>query len=110
MAAVSRFDRSRQAAAGAFAWDGQFERIAADRVPNWGIRAERIEDLVSAWSAGEADAASAVMATAKVLALLDWGFGGDRGLWSRAAEKAVRFLASATGRSVEDVTAWLTSV
>jgi hypothetical protein len=98
-----------QTAAGALGWDGAMERLAIEKVPGWGDLAERVEDAVSGQSVGHPDAAAAV-ATAKAMLILERGFAADRALWSRAAEKAVRFLAAAMNRPVADVTAWLASL
>ena len=105
---VSRLLRT-QSAAGAFGWDGDDERAAAARVDGWGERANRIEAEVSAAVAGAADAALAA-STAKALVLLDRGFPADRAVWTRAADKAVRFLVGLMRRSPDEVVAWLASV
>ena len=98
-----------QTAAGAFGWDGDRERLAVEKVPGWAAACEWLEQEAATRSAGHPDAAAAV-ATAKGLLLLARGFAADRAIWSRAAEKAVRFLAAVVKQTPAEVTAWLAGV
>ncbi len=98
-----------QTAAGAFVWNGDLERLALDRVADWADRSDRIDAAVGGLSARHADGAAAV-ATAKVLVLLERAFAADRAVWTRAAEKAGRFLAGVTNRTPADATTWVTSL
>jgi hypothetical protein len=98
-----------QTASGGLGWDADLERLATDKVPGWDGLAERVEDRVAAAVDMHNDGA-AVVATAKALLLLDALFASDRSMWTRAAEKATRYLAGAVGRTADEVVAWLTAV
>jgi Ca-activated chloride channel family protein len=90
-----------QSASGAFAWDEAAEAIAVARVAGWPALAERVVHRVASGPAA---------LTLKALLLLERGFAAERALWSRAAEKALRFLAGDMGRPAADVTAMLALV
>ena len=93
-----------QTAAGGFDWSDELDAAAAGRVPDWG---RRWSDAVGRLGA---TADGSLIGTVKALVLLRTAFDGDQPVWRRAAAKAVRFLAEATGRPTADVTAWLAAV
>jgi hypothetical protein len=47
--------------------------------------------------------------TAFIVLVLRWAFGGERALWQRAENKAVRWLASTLGKDKAEVEAWLSA-
>jgi Ca-activated chloride channel family protein len=98
-----------QSAGGQFTWDRNAEQSALARVADWAERSDQIERAVGPAVAAHVDVVAAI-ATAKALILFERGFAADRALWSRAAEKAARFLAAAMKRPVADVTAWLAAL
>jgi Ca-activated chloride channel family protein len=92
----------RQSAAGDFGWDQRLDQIAST-VHGWTDLAAKAE----LWVPVETVDRGKVVSTVQALVLLRTKFAADEAVWKRAAEKAVRYVAKSTQRTVATVLAHL---
>jgi len=95
----------RQTAAGDFRWDERLDQIAST-VSSWNDMSAKADARVPA---GTADRDS-VISTLRALLLLQTKFAADESIWKRAAEKAMRYVALATGQPAAAILAELKSL
>jgi hypothetical protein len=97
-----------QTAAGAFDRTPELTALAKQAFPQWtDMDAELERACVAMIPAEDPAVMAAVIATVEGLLLLNSVFAADAATWKRAADKAVRYLAKLSGRSVAEIENWL---
>jgi hypothetical protein len=97
-----------QSAAGVFARVPELSAMAERELSGWSTKRSEIERAcVAMIPAAEPVIMAAAIATVEGLLLLNSVFAADAATWKRAADKAVRYLAKLSGRSVAEIENWL---
>ena len=97
-----------QGAAGAFGRTPELTALAQQALPNWADQSAELERAcIAIMPADDPAVMTAAIATVEGLLLLRSVFAADAATWKRAADKAVRYVAKLSGRTVAEIENWM---